>query len=209
MDKLLLKYINDLKDDKDYSFDRIVENIKNKRSKSTVQRVFAGLAEPTMAEMKMYISEGLHTDPKEFFALAGEQELAASEHIGYKGTDALLAQFASEKEAMRQEFADRLAHAKEMRIAEQAAFKAALDALEDKYSKGTAYLKGIVEEKNAEIEALTKRAVDAEAIASTLSEKHRLHCVDIHRRYRLLSWGCIAVVLVALALGWFIPPPYM
>ena len=83
------------------------------------------------------------------------------------------------------------------------------DALEDKYNKGTLYLKRLVEQKNAEISSLTTRAMKAEAELAATGKAHDTHCREIHRKYRILSWGCIAVVIVALLMGWFIPPPWM
>ena len=209
MKKIYLDYLAQTRDKKDISYEELRLRIDCAKSVSTIQRIFTGQTEPTVEDFEMIIEKGLGEDIREVYALIGEQEFKDSERIDYKGAKELLADFAAEKEAMRQEFADRLAHAKEMRIAEQAGFKIALDALEDKYNKGTSYLKRIVEQKDAEIASLTTRVLEAEATASTLGKARDQHCRDIHRRYRLLSWGCIAVVIVALLMGWFIPPPWM
>lgn len=209
MKKILLDYLSSTRDRKKISYEELRLRIDCAKSVSTLQRIFTGQVEPTVSDLELIIEKGLQEDPRIFYSQIGKQEFADSEQIDYKGAKELLADFAAEKEALRQEFADRLAHAKEMRIAEQAGFKIALDALEDKYNKGTSYLKRIVEQKDAEIAGLTTRAMKAEAELDATDKAHDTHCREIHRRYRLLSWGCIAVVFVALLLGWFVPPPWM
>ena len=209
MKKIYLDYLATTRDRKDISYEELRLRINGAKSVSTIQRIFTGQTEPTVEDFEMIIEQGLGEDIREVYALIGAQEFKDSERIDYKGAKELMAEFAAEKEALRKEFADRLAHAKEMRIAEQAGFKIALESLEDKYNKGTAYLKRLIEQKDNEIGSLTTRALKAETELETISNAHDAHCREIHRKYRYLSWGCIGVVVVALLLGWFVPPPWM
>ena len=130
MKKILLDYLTSTRDRKKISYEELRLRIDCAKSVSTLQRIFTGQVEPTVSDLELIIEKGLQEDPRIFYSQIGKQEFADSEQIDYKGAKELLADFAAEKEAMRQEFADRLAHAKEMRISEQTAFKAALDALE-------------------------------------------------------------------------------
>lgn len=205
MKKIYLDYLAQTRDRKDISYEELRLRIGGAKSVSTIQRIFTGQSEPTVEDFELIIEKGLGEDLRDVYALIGEQEFRDSEKIDYKGAKELLADFAAEKEALRKEFEDRLAHAKEMRIAEQTGFKIALEALEDKYNRGTAYLKRLVDQKDGEIDRLNERALRAEVTADT-AEKQRQ---KLDEKRHQVFWAMAGLCALALVLGWFIAPPWM
>lgn len=216
MKEIYLDYLNRTRDRKKLSYEDIRARIGNVKAVSTIQRIFSGQTEPTVEDFELLVENGLGEDLRDVYALIGEREFTDSAEIDYKGAKELLADFAAEKETIKQEYEARIAHSREMRTAQQEAFQAAIQALEAKYERGTKYLKGRIDECQRDLEAQTRRAVAAEARAEALNDemasikhKHDSHCREIHKRYRGLSWALVAVVLITQIMRWYLPPHWV
>lgn len=135
---------------------------------STLCRYLNGKSTPTVEALRI-ICNALDLNYDAIAAEIGTQELKAAQAIDHAGTDKLIEKY------------------------EQ------IIALHEKnYERSVTHLKDQISELNKDVDALTARAIAAEA-----------HAADLDKRRHHVFWGMLALCFAMLAVGVAIYPPWL
>ncbi len=170
---------------------------------SKLHRIFSDPDCKVSVEEILLLAEAFAKDPNELFAKIGGREYQASEGVDYKGAEALLRDFAREKEEIRQEYEVRITQSIKAREDTQQAFQTALAQIGEQYRANADYLTGIIKENETYIRDLlskTERAnIIAEAAQKRAEEAEKAREIIDKRRHQVF-WGMIVIVFALLGL---------
>lgn len=138
MRAIYLDILTTSKDEQRLSFDTIYQ--RTGISVSKLQRIFTGQQSMSVDDFELICEKGLNLDLDDVYARFGRQEFRDSEDVDYKGAKELLADFNQQKDALREQYEERVTREQE-----------AVD-----------FLKGILSDFKGYNAELTERAVKAE-----------------------------------------------
>lgn len=214
MKAIYLDFLNKKKDAKRLAYDDLAP--RTNISKSKLHRIFTGQGEPTLQDLEDIVEKGLGASMVELYALVGEQQMADSVDMDFKGARALLEECNAEKKQIRAEYELRIAQALEAHRNAQLSFDSALRQLEERYTANVDYVRQqlrSLESQNVELSARAARAAEiaqasqkrAEAAeeradkADTARAEADKARISVERNRQQVFWGMLTVV-VALAL---------
>lgn len=148
-------------------------------SVSKLQRIHTGQQSMSVDDFELICEKGYGLDLDEVYARFGRQEFRDSEDVDYKGAKELLSDFASQKEALRNQYEERVQRERE-----------AVD-----------FLKKLLDETKAYNAQLTERAVKAE------TESAQAHKTS--RRILVVSVVLVVLFAALLVLGIVLDLPHL
>lgn len=201
MKKIYLDFLIEKKTEKRLSYEDMEP--KANMSKSKLQRIFTGQADPTLTDLEDIVEKALGARMVDLYARIGEQEMADSVDVDFKGARALMEDFSAEKKQIRLEYQSRIDQLVATSDERQKAFTFALKQAEDQYRKNLEYLTAQTQRQEQTIAELTARAARAEEIsraAQKAAEEADQERRDVKKnRYHVFAGMlCVIVALAAI-----------
>lgn len=216
MKEIYLQHLAELRAGTDMSFDDLEE--ETGITASTINRWFNGKSNPSVDNLETVVTV-MGGKMRDIFDEVGEQELRAAEKVGYKGTDALLAEFERREQINKEHYEARLAYEVQLRTQLQESFDKAIASLEashaaalqkrdETYRNSVGYLKDDLKDAREKNRELMNRVAEAEKRAD-IAQAQR---ADIDKRrhdvfYAMLRL-CIFLCIVFFIAGVLVQPPW-
>lgn len=201
MKKIYLDFLVEKKNEKRLSYEDMESKVN--MSKSKLQRIFTGQADPSITDLEDIVEKALGARMRDLYARVGEQELAASAELDFKGAQALLEDFNVEKNQIRMEYQTRIDQLMVASDERQKAFTFALKQAEEQYHKNLEYLTDQVHRQEDTIVEWAARASRAEEIAAEAQRAAKeadaeRRDVKKNRYHVFAGMLCVIVVLAAV-----------
>lgn len=164
MNQRIVDFLRTTAKEKGLTYEKISERVH--LSSSTLCRIFKGQQDPTMDQLHSIVEVGLEAKMSELYAEVGEQEMIAAENDGFKGLDALRAEYEQRESRIRENCTARVEAAEKAREDSIRALTERTNRLEESHAQEIARLQAQHAQAIQTMQAMHDQTILAQATAA-------------------------------------------